>query len=487
MHKAWVGEEVNHGRADKTDKRIFMKIVVLNGSPLGVDLSITMKSIEFIQKIFPYHKFEIIEISKNIKKIEKDEKILQDILNKVEQSDGVIWAFPVYILLIPAQYKRFIELIFEKNKECFFNGKYTAAFSTSIHFHDNIAHNYIRAICDDLNMKYIGCFSGERLGLLKEKERKELVSFAEYFFESVKQKMLVAKRYRPIISSENLYRPKNIKNVIDVGGKKIVILIDGVKSESNLIKMVNGFVESIDNNAEIIDIEKLGIKNGCIGCYHCGYESKCVHDDEFTKLYNAKIKPADIIIFAGKIKDRYISSSWKLFLDRSFFNNHVPVFIGKQVGMIISGPLEQISNLREMLEAYVEWQQGSLVDIVTDECENSDEIDDRLKNLAIQIVTRSDRRYIKSRMFYGIAGTRLLRDYVWGDFRFALQIDHKTYKKLGLYDFSHNNIKMRVTNFILYPLMKIPIFRREFVKRFNREIIRPHKKLIKNYIQNDQI
>jgi len=80
-----------------------------------------------------------------------------------------------------------------------------------------------------------------------------------------------------------------------------------------------------------------------------------------------KIKAADILVWAGEIRDRYLSAKWKTFFDRSFFNGHAPSLAGKQFGFIISGPLSQIPNLRQILEAYVEMQQANPAGFVTDE------------------------------------------------------------------------------------------------------------------------
>ena len=90
-----------------------MKITVLNGSPKG-DLSVTLQYVNFIQNKFQHHEFKIFNIAYQIKKIEKDEKTFQEIIDEVGSSDGVLWAFPLYYLLVSSQYKRFIELIWER-------------------------------------------------------------------------------------------------------------------------------------------------------------------------------------------------------------------------------------------------------------------------------------------------------------------------------------------------------------------------------------
>jgi hypothetical protein len=95
-----------------------------------------------------------------------------------------------------------------------------------------------------------------------------------------------------------------------------------------------------------------------------------------------KLMAADILILAGSVQDRYLSARWKIFFDRGFFMNHVPLFAGKQIGCLVSGPLAQLANLRQILEAYFECQQANFVGIVTDECVSSEELDRLLDGLA---------------------------------------------------------------------------------------------------------
>jgi multimeric flavodoxin WrbA len=113
-----------------------MKIVVLNGSPKGED-SITMQYVAYIQKRFPQHTFRNIHVSHQIKKIENDEKTFQTIIDEIRTADGVLWSFGLWVLCVPAQYMRFIELIYERGVQDAFKNKYAAVISTSIHFYDH--------------------------------------------------------------------------------------------------------------------------------------------------------------------------------------------------------------------------------------------------------------------------------------------------------------------------------------------------------------
>lgn len=316
-----------------------MKIIVLNGSPKG-DVSVTMQCVHFIRKKFMQHELKILNISQRINKIEKGEKAFQEIIDEIKTSDGVLWAFPLYFLLVPSQYKRFIELISEKKAEDAFKNRYTAVLTTSIHVFDHAAHNYINAICDDLDMKYVGGFSADMDDLLKEKERERLILFAESFFEAIENKISTPKSYKLVTYSNFEYIPGNVKDKIDIGDKKVTIITDSEDNRTNLGRMIEQFKNSLVTDVEVINLNTLDIKGGCQGCCQCGLDNICAYQDkdEYIEFYNTKVKAADVLIFAGTIKDRYLSSRWKMFFDRSFFNGHSPSLIGKQIGFIISGP-----------------------------------------------------------------------------------------------------------------------------------------------------
>jgi NAD(P)H-dependent FMN reductase len=93
-----------------------MKITVLNGSPKGIT-SVTMQYIHYIQKMFPQHELDIVNVAQQIKKIERDERAFQKVIEKVQASDGILWAFPLYILHVHGNYKRSIELVWASTRQ----------------------------------------------------------------------------------------------------------------------------------------------------------------------------------------------------------------------------------------------------------------------------------------------------------------------------------------------------------------------------------
>lgn len=457
-----------------------MKITVLNGSPKG-DLSVTLQYVTFIQKKFPHHEWKVFNIGSQIKKIEKDEKTFQEIMDEVGSSEGVLWAFPLYYLLVPSQYKRFIELLWEREAADVFKNKYAVVLSTSIHFFDHTAHNYLNAICDDLDMKFLGSFSAGMYDLLSEKRRERLTLFASEFFEGIQNRVPTSKRFSPVLYRKFNFVPSPAGEKINTQGEKVLILTDLKDPQTNLGKMIERFKNSFMDEVKVINLHHVDIKGGCLGCIQCGYDYHCAYgdQDEYVQFYKDQVKSADIIIFTGTIQDRYLSSRWKMFFDRSFFHTHTPSLIGKQVGIILSGPLRQIPNLRQILEAYTEWQQANLVDIVTDEEEESKELDARLQHLAEQVIHLAEMSYIKPKTFLSVGGMKIFRDDVWGKLRFPFQADHQFYKKHHLYDFPQRDYKARMINALLILLTKIPAMRKKiYRKKMKEEMVKPFQKVL---------
>ena len=50
--------------------------------------------------------------------------------------------------------------------------------TTSIHFFDHTAHEYVNGICDDLGMKYVDGYSAAMYDLLQEEERRGCCCFS---------------------------------------------------------------------------------------------------------------------------------------------------------------------------------------------------------------------------------------------------------------------------------------------------------------------
>lgn len=453
-----------------------MNIIVLNGSPKG-DLSITLQYVRYAARKMPQHSFTIFPVAQTIRKIEKDEKAFGEILDAVERADAVWWAFPLYFLLVCSQYKRFIELIFERKREAAFAGKYALSLSTSVHFFDHTAHNYMHAICDDLKMNFVGSYSAAMYDLMHKKERRRWLAFAESFADAASRRAPTARVYPPVAPLNFKYIPGAPAAPVDAAGKKILVMKDGQAPSGNIDAMVQSFAQNFKGAVEVVNLTDIDIKGGCLGCCKCGLDNVCDYKgkDGYIDFYNEKVKKADVVVYAGAIHDRYLSSRWKMFFDRSFFNTHMPTLLGKQIAYLISGPLGQNPNLRQILEPYGDIQQANLAGIVTDESGDSHQIDLLLAELANAVLRTPEDLFAKPMNFLGVGGRKIFRDEVYGPLRFAFQADYRYYKKHGYFDFPQKNYKVRRMNLFMMLMTKIPPVRKKFLKILKEQMVKPVK------------
>jgi multimeric flavodoxin WrbA len=445
-----------------------------------------MQYVLFLKKKLPQHEFTILNVCQEIKKLEGDQQAFQAVLDAVAASDGVLWAFPLYYQLVHANYKRFIELLFAKGEGGAFKNKYTAVLTTSIHFFDHTAHDYMNGICDDLGMKFVGSYSAAMDDLLKEEERDRLLLFANGFLHAIESGGVVPRRFPPVVHDSPAYAPGPSSKKVETLGKNIVLVNDAEDPGRNLAKMVERMQTCFQGNATVVNLRQIDIRGGCLGCCQCGLDNVCVYEntDEVREVYR-KLMAADIVILAGSVQDRYLSSRWKTFFDRGFFMNHVPIFAGKQMACLVAGPLGQLATLRQILQGYIETQEANLIGIVTDECASSQELDGLLDSLAGRLIDCAAAGYVQPMTFLGVGSKKLFRDeiwaelrFLWAELRFLFRQDHRYYKSHGLYDFPKRSLKTRIVNAAFTLLLMIPAFRREFRKRIKEEMIKPLQKVV---------
>jgi multimeric flavodoxin WrbA len=439
-----------------------------------------MQYVQYIQKMFPQHELTTVDIAQRGKKLESDESAFQEVIEQVRAADGVLWAFPLYILAVHGNYKRFIELIWERGAEVAFKDKYAASLSTSIHYFDHTAHNYVQAICDDLGMNYVGAFSPEMRDLLKEGGQAQAQQFAQRFFDAIERRVPTARRYPPVVAHAWDYTPGSGAHTVDAKGKRIVLVTDAEPEQKNLLHMIERFRGAFAREVDTINLHDLGIKGGCLGCLRCGYDYQCAYTgkDEFIEFYNTRVKSADIVVFAGAIRDRYLSATWKTFFDRAFFNTHTPSLVGKQLAFLISGPLGQNQNLREILQAWTELQHANLAGIVTDEAGDSAQVDRLLQALAENLVWCANADAGQPPTFLGVGGMKVFRDDIWGPLRTVFQADHRAYRRMGIYDFPQREWGIRALNTVTGVLFKIPQVRKTFAREIKQQMIQPYQKIV---------
>ncbi|MEG1509196.1 MAG: NAD(P)H-dependent oxidoreductase [Clostridia bacterium] len=474
-----------------------MRIVVINGSPKG-NYSVTLQTVLFLQKKFNDDIFEIINVGQQIKKFEKDFKSAQEAINNAEL---ILFSYPVYTFLAPCQLHRFIELLKENNLNI--KGKLVAQITTSKHFYDMTAHQFIKDNCADLGLLYVEGLSQDMDDLLTQKGQNDAIKFWEYVRFCAKNKIFsncqtnknIISNMAQEIENDNICHPKNdvdknsdVKdndviednltpnnNVSNKQNKDIVIVTDCKDNDKKLSKMIEDFQKTAPFNTRVVNIRNYKFDGGCLGCFKCAQDGKCVYKDGFDSFLRQKIQCADGIIYAFSISDHSMGSCFKMYDDRQFCNGHRQVTVGMPVGYLICGNLLQEENLRCVIAGRIEVGHNFLAGIVT----NQEDTSLQMAQLVLKMEYALNNKMLLPQNFYGVGGTKIFRDLIYV-MRGLMKADHKFYKANGIYDFPQKQratiLKMQFVGF----LMSKPTIAKKMGNKMNEEIVKPYKKVIEN-------
>jgi len=306
-----------------------------------------------------------------------------------------------------------------------------------------------------------------------------LEKFTTLLLTAVQEKVPVQRENAPLVWPTLAYTPVSVLKTTRTGSKKVVILTDDDGSSPNLAAMTGRLRDSFSGTVETINLHDVPIKGGCLGCCQCGYDNTCVYTDGYGDFYKNNLVPADIIILAGSVHDRYLSSAWKQFFDRSFFKGHTPGLEGKQLGFVIAGPLGQIPSLREALTAWVDNGNCHAL-FVTDEVKESGELDALLDSMAARLIQGADAGYIPPHTFYAVGGHKIFRDNIYAGMRFAFQADYRYYCEHGMFDFPQADLKIRLFNAVMIQLSRFPGFRKKVFADMKHHMVEPFKPVLEH-------
>ena len=417
-----------------------MKIAVINGSPKG-KYSITIQTIRYLQMQNPQHEFEILNAGQTIKALEKD---FSKAKNLLENSDAVIFSYPVYTFLAPSQLHKFIRLM--KEKQVRVAGKWVTQISTSKHFYDITAHKYIEENALDMDMKYIRGLSADMEDLLTDNGRSDADKFFQRFLWQIENDSYVSKPIQEANSTQSKATP--IQSSLSKSAEKdVVIITDCTDENSNLYAMIERFRAQFSYSTRVVNIAEYPFSGGCLGCFRCAVSEKCVYKDGFDKFLRENIQKADAIVYAFSICDHSMGVHFKTYDDRNFCNGHRTVTVGMPVGYIVSGNYSQENNLRTVIEARCETGGNFLSHVATDEIDADSSVDMLAKSLAFALETK----HVAPKNFWGVGGMKIFRDLIY-QMRGMMRADHKFYKKQGIYDFPQKKkgvLKMYLVGLLL--------------------------------------
>ena len=442
-----------------------MNILVLNGSPKG-EYSITLQTVCYLEKLNPQDSFTVLHVGQRIKALEKD---FSPAIDAIENADVLLFAYPVYTFMAPCQLHRFIELM--KEHKVNVQNKFATQITTSKHFYDITAHRYIQDNCQDMGMKMVRGLSADMEDLPLPKGQKEAKDFFTHFRWCVQNDYFEICYNKDYIPS---YKPVTIPLVTnEETNGDVVIVTDCAPDDTNLTNMIASFQAKLPIKSRIVNILEYPLKGGCLGCFHCAPDGKCIYNDNFDVFLREKIQNAEAIIYAFTIKDHSMGARFKMYDDRQFCNGHRTVTMNMPIGYLISGNLSYEENLRTIVEARSQVGGNIPVGIATDEFNPDREIDKLVASLTYAL----ENKYIQPTNFYGVGGMKIFRDLIY-QMRGMMRADHKFFKSHGQYDFPQKKKGQAMLMYLVGAMLANKKIKAKLGNKMNEGMIAPYKKVI---------
>ncbi len=432
-----------------------MNVLVLNGSPTGKN-SITLQTVLLIQKYCRKNiTFDTLHVGQRIRSFEKDFSESEKLL---KEADLILFCYPVYTFLVPAQLHRFIALIKERGIDL--SGKYATQITTSKHFYDVTAHRFIEDNCKDLGMKYIRGLSADMEDLLGKKGQKEALSFFRFILWNMK---------------DGQCDPKRDVQEAPAGTIAIVADIRDGEEGDSLREMIRSFEQESRMKCEVHNIRTFPFRGGCLGCFNCAADGTCIYKDGFDSWLRDTIQKADAIVYAYTVQDHSMGSLFKTFDDRQFCNGHRTVTMGKPVGYLVDGCLEKEENLRMVMEARSQVGGNFLAGIASSGSgKKVQEI--RMLSRTLEYAIRN--HYSQPANFYGVGGLKIFRDLIY-QMQGLMREDHRFYKEHGFYDFPQKKKPMIAAMYLVGAMMNNPKLRKKMGSKMTEGMLMPYQQVLK--------
>ncbi|MBE6114312.1 MAG: iron-sulfur protein [Erysipelotrichaceae bacterium] len=440
-----------------------MKVVVLNGSPKG-NYSITLQTIQYLAKIYPMHEFRILHIGQHIRMYEKD---MTKAIEAIQEADLLLFSYPVYTFIAPSQLHRFIELLKVQNIDL--SSKYATQITTSKHFYDVTAHRYIQDNCVDLGLKFIKGLSADMDDLLTDKGQKEARAFFDYIVWSMK-----VGHYEPVpkCTQRTSSIPVESGEEVEKRSGNVVIVTDLCEDDLQLQSMIIRFQRRLPIQSRVINLRNVRIDGGCLGCFNCAVDGKCIYKDKFDEFLRNDIQKAEAIVYAFTIKDHSMGALFKKYDDRNFCNGHRTVTMGMPLGYLISGNYSQEANVKMIIEARSEVGGNFFAGVACDEVDPNTEID----RLADTLTYALEKKYVQPSNFYGVGGMKIFRDLIYV-MQGMMKADHKFYKQHGQYDFPQKQKGRLILMYVVGFMLSNPSIKAKLGNKMNEGMLMPYKQL----------
>lgn len=445
-----------------------MKVYVVNGSPKG-ESSTTYYHVKFLEKHFKDVSFEYAHVALHS---EHYLTHLDTVLERMSKCDVILWIYPIYALSVPFQMMQFIEGLYKHDQRQCLKNKFTSQICTSKFLLDITAQGYIKAVCEDFEMKIIEGLSLDMDAVLTKDGQYKLIDFMDKLKDHHANKISyghVPKPMTQLYDFEYAIVPEHEKKKA-----KIMIVYNGETYSKTLEHMIMAFENICPYEVHRLDLSNVHIKNGCIGCHRCLLRGVCIYDDEFEHMYHEKVSSADVLIYASDIQHHFLHSDFKLLDDRAFYHGFRLNREHKAIGFILTGHYQQEINLQHILKAKAQLNCMNFLEPVTNEQET---IKAQITRLCYEIDYFIRNKPYPKESFLSVGAMKIYRDIVY-EKRGMLQKDHEYFKRYKLYDYPR---RRSVKNFILkrlYRLMKHESIYKKVNPMINNRLIAKYQKVI---------
>lgn len=442
-----------------------MNILIVNGSPKGQQ-SVTLKTAQYLEKLHPEHTFHVLDAAARIRSLEKD---FSPAAAELDRADLVLFTYPVYTFLAPAQLHRFLELTQQAGIRL--KGKAGSQITTSKHFFDTTAHAFLRENMSDLGLTVYRGLSADMSDLLTAAGQKQAQDFfSRLMFEMERgmgtpprpQVPAVARPYTATLEPQ----PKK-------GGRRVALVYAAGEEDANLLAMMDDFERALPYEVVRADVSAFPFQGGCLGCLRCAQDGHCVYTDGFEDFLREQIHGCDATVYAFPIRNHFTYSAMKMFDDRQFCNGHRTVTAGSPVGYLLTGDYENEPNLKTLLEGRASVGGNYFLGAATDEGDTSRNIE----NLAAAMTMALENGLSEPPSFLGAGGSKIFRDLVYGMQGF-MRADHQFFKEHDMYDFPQKDKKTLWGMRLVGSLMRMPSVRDKVQPHISEYMIKPYEDVV---------
>ena len=451
---------------------ITLNVLVINGSPKGKH-SVTLQWVNYLQKYSKDDVFEILHVGKYVRKYEQHDELLS-VVSKIENSDLVLFAYPIYSSVAPYQLHQFTDSLKQIAPQGFPN-KLATQITTSKHFYDFTGHKYIEQNCYDLGMKTLSGLSADMEDLLSSAGREQLHAFWRYVQYAKEADLFESKA--PLHDDLSYQYKSQLKLTDKTKMFDTLIITNHDETEVGVANMIADFKAVYPYETRVLNIRDFKFSGGCLGCLNCASNGQCIYKDNFETLLRENIQIADSIIYAASIKNHYFGTDFKCFIDRQFCEGHRTVTMGMPVGYMLSGQYSKEHNLINIIEGRSEVSHHFMLGVVSDESHDETVIAKQIQTLAQKTAYALENKLTLPQNFLGVGGAKIFRDliYLTGG---LMREDHKFYKKHGFYDYPQKQLAKKIQMNAIGYLLSKPTIKKKIAPNLSEVMLQPYQKVI---------